>query len=223
MRILLVEDDYMLGSATRVALADAAHAIDWVLDGSAALIALTATAYEAVVLDLGLPKRDGLAVLSALRALGNDVPVIVATARDSITDRIGGLDLGADDYLVKPFAAAELLARLRAIARRRPGRAPPMLAHGRITLDPATRVATRGGRHARLSTREYALMYALMRRPGVILSRLQIERLVYGSEDMVDSNAVEFLIHGIRRRIGRSAIRNVRGVGWILEDPERTN
>ncbi|MDE1923233.1 MAG: response regulator transcription factor [Gammaproteobacteria bacterium] len=223
MRILLVEDDYMLGSATRVALADAAHAVEWVMDGGAAVAALAATAYEAVVLDLGLPRRDGLEVLKTLRGRDNLLPVIVATARDSIADRVRGLDCGADDYLAKPFSAAELLARLRAVSRRRPGGAPPVLTNGPVTLDPATRVAAMNGRSTPLSTREYALLYALMRRPGIVLSRTQIERLIYGSVNKVDSNAVEFLIHGIRRRLGRAAIRNIRGVGWILGDSEQRN
>lgn len=217
MRILLVEDDSMLGAATQQALRDAAHAVDWVLDGDSALAAVKASPYEAMLLDLGLPKRDGLAVLQALRQAGNNLPVIVVTARDGVDDRIRGLDLGADDYLIKPFEAGELLARLRAVARRKGGQAQPVLSNGLLSLDPATREASYGTSAARLSAREYALLHALLLRPGAILSRAELEERIYGWNEEVESNAVEFLIHGIRKKLGQAAIKNVRGVGWMVD------
>ena len=217
MRILLVEDDRMLGAATQQALRDAAHAVDWVLDGDSAMAAVKSTPYEAMLLDLGLPRRDGLSVLEALRKGGSNLPVIVVTARDGVDDRIRGLDLGADDYLVKPFDSAELLARLRAVARRKDGRSQPLLSNGVIDLDPATRQARLGTVSARLSAREYALLHALLVRPGAILSRRELEECIYGWNEEVESNTVEFLIHGIRRKLGQAAIKNVRGVGWMVD------
>lgn len=217
MRILLVEDDRMLGAATQQALRDAAHAVDWVLDGESALTAAKGTPYEAVLLDLGLPRRDGLAVLESLRRSGNPVPVIVVTARDAVEDRIRGLDLGADDYVVKPFESGELLARLRAVARRKAGQAGPVLSNGAIQLDPATREARCAGASVRLSAREYALLHALLLRPGSILSRGDLEERIYGWNEEVESNAVEFLIHGIRRKLGGTSIKNVRGLGWMVD------
>lgn len=222
MRLLLVEDDRMLGAAMQQSLRDAAHAVDWVRDAEGALAALQATAYEAVLLDLGLPGRDGIAVLQAMRAAGNDAPVLIATARDAVEDRIRGLDQGADDYLVKPFEPGELLARLRAIARRKAGHAHPLLGNGALTLDPGTREASvAGGPPVRLSGREYALLHALLLRPGAILSRAELEERIYGWNEEVESNAVEFLIHVIRRKLGATAIRNVRGIGWMVDrDPD---
>ena len=217
MRILLVEDDRMLGAATQEALRDAAHAVDWVMDGESALAAVRSTAYEAMLLDLGLPKRDGLSVLQAIRQGGNNVPVLIVTARDAVEDCIRGLDLGADDYLVKPFESGELLARLRAVARRKGGQGQPLLSNGALTLDPTTREASDGEHTVRLSAREYALLHALLLRPGAILSRKELEDRIYGWNEEVESNAVEFLIHGIRKKLGQSAIKNVRGVGWMVD------
>jgi two-component system, OmpR family, response regulator len=217
MRILLVEDDRMLGAATQEALRDAAHAVDWVTDGESALAAVRTTAYEAMLLDLGLPKRDGLSVLQAIRHGGNNLPVLIVTARDAVEDCIRGLDLGADDYLVKPFEAGELLARLRAVARRKGGQGQPLLSNGALTLDPTTREASYGDNTVRLSAREHALLHALLLRPGAILSRKELEDRIYGWNEEVESNAVEFLIHGIRKKLGQSAIKNVRGVGWMVD------
>ncbi len=217
MRLLLVEDDLMLGAATQQALRDAAHAVDWVREGAAALAAVKSTHYEAMLLDLGLPSRGGLAVLQSLRGDGNNLPVIIVTARDGIDDRIRGLDLGADDYLVKPFETAELLARLRAVARRKGGQGQPLLSNGVVELDPATREARHGESSARLSAREFAVLHALLSRPGAILSRRDLEDLVYGWNEEVESNAVEFLIHGIRKKLGQATIKNVRGVGWMVD------
>ncbi len=217
MRILLVEDDRMIGEATQQALKDAAYAVDWVRDGVSALDALVTGTYELAILDLGLPKQDGFSVLERLRGRGDRTPVLIVTARDGLDDRIRGLDLGADDYLVKPFAAAELMARMRAISRRLAGNAAPLLTNGLLSLDPATKEATFDERHCRLSAREFALLQALLIRPGAILSRDDLESRIYGWNEEVESNAVEFLIHGVRKKLGSEAIRNVRGVGWMVD------
>lgn len=216
MRILLVEDDPMIGEAVSMALKDAAYAVDWVTDGAAADNALRHGEHQTVLLDLGLPKRDGLEVLRRLRQEGNAVPVIVITARDGVDDRIKGLDFGADDYLVKPFDVNELLARLRAVIRRQGGQAAPVLTNGRISLDPATREARCGDVVELLSAREFALLHALLLRPGAILTRAELEERIYGWNEEVESNAVDFLIHGVRRKLGADVIRNVRGAGWMV-------
>ncbi len=217
MRILLVEDDRMIGEAVAVALKDAAYAVDWGQDGAAATSALEQGEHQAVLLDLGLPKRDGLEVLRRLRQAGNAVAVIVITARDGVEDRIKGLDFGADDYLVKPFDVDELLARLRAVARRQGGQAAPLLSNGVVSLDPATREAHRGDLVLQLSAREFALLQALLLRPGAILTRAELEARIYGWNEEVESNAVDFLIHGVRRKLGADVIRNVRGAGWMVD------
>ena len=220
MRILLVEDDLMIGEAVSVALRDAAYAVDWVKDGATADRVLENVEYQAVLLDLGLPKRDGLEVLRRLRQAGNTVPVIVITARDSVDDRIKGLDFGADDYLVKPFNLNEMLARLRAIIRRQGGQATPLLTNGKVTLDLATRQARCGDVMEVLSAREFALLQALLLRPGTILSRTELEERLYGWNEEVESNAVDFLIHGVRKKLGAHIIKNVRGAGWMVEKPQ---
>ncbi len=217
MRILLVEDDPMLGAATQQALRDAGHAVDWVRDGSAALAGAASLAYEALLLDLGLPRRDGLTVLRSLRQSGNELPVLIVTARDGVEERIRGLDLGADDYLVKPFEAGELLARLRAVVRRKGGQGRPVLGNGLIELDPATREVRHAGASVRLSNREFALLHALLLRPGALLSRGELEERIYGWGEEVESNAVEYLIHSIRKKLGAAVIKNVRGVGWMVD------
>ncbi len=219
MRILLVEDDSMIGEAVSVALKDAAYAVDWVKDGATASNVLESAEHQAVLLDLGLPKRDGLDVLRRLRQAGNAVPVIVITARDGVDDRIKGLDFGADDYLVKPFNLNELLARLRAIIRRQGGQATALLTNGQVTLDPTTREARRGDVVEVLSAREFALLQALLLRPGAILARAELEERIYGWNEEVESNAVDFLIHGVRRKLGSNIIKNVRGAGWMVEKP----
>lgn len=220
MRILLVEDDLMIGEAVSVALKDAAYAVDWVKDGATADRVLESAKYQAVLLDLGLPKRDGLEVLRRLRQAGDTVPVIVITARDSVDDRIKGLDFGADDYLVKPFNLNEMLARLRAIIRRQGGQATPLLTNGKVTLDLATRQARCGDVMEVLSAREFALLQALLLRPGTILSRTELEERLYGWNEEVESNAVDFLIHGVRKKLGAHIIKNVRGAGWMVEKPQ---
>lgn len=218
MRILLVEDDPMIGEAVRGALDDAAYAADWVRNGLSALTALAAQHYDLVLLDLGLPGLDGSRVLSRLRAQGNQVPLVIMTARDGLDDRLRGLDGGADDYLVKPFEMAELLARMRAVLRRRGGVGEPVLGNGAIALDPATfEASVYGGTPVALSRREFALLQALLIRPGTILSRAELEDRIYGWGEEVESNAVEFLIHALRRKLGQDAIRNVRGAGWMVQ------
>ena len=216
MRILLVEDDRMIAAAVSVALKDAAYSVDWVEDGAAASSVLENGKHQAVLLDLGLPKRDGVEVLRRLRQAGNTVPVIVITARDAMDDRIKGLDFGADDYLVKPFDVNELLARLRAVIRRQGGQAAPVLTNGIVSLDPATHVAQRGNVAHPLSAREFALLHALLLRPGAILSRAELEERIYGWNEEVESNAVDFLIHGVRKKLGAEIIKNVRGAGWMV-------
>ena len=219
MRLLLVEDDPMVGESIRDGLGQEGYTVDWVRDGKGAETALGAEPYAAVLLDLGLPRMDGLDVLRAARAQRNDVPILVITARDAVADRIKGLDAGADDYLVKPFDLDELAARVRALVRRAEGRAEPVVRHGPITLDPATRAVTLRGRPVDLSGREFALLQALLARPGTVLSRAQLEERLYGWDAEVGSNAVEVHIHNLRRKLGADTIRNVRGVGYTIPAP----
>ena len=219
MRVLLIEDDNMVGAAVEQALRDAAYAVDWVTDGETAIHAAENEAYEVVLLDLGLPKADGREVLRRFRSLGRRLPVIIVTARDGVDDRIDGLDLGADDYLVKPFEIRELLARMRAVLRREGSGSPALLGNGKLRLDPATREACFLDETSLLTAREFALLQALLTRPGTILSRSELERQIYGWNEEVESNAIEFLIHTIRKKLGAAAIRNVRGVGWMVDRP----
>ncbi|MEX3968922.1 response regulator transcription factor, partial [Paraburkholderia sp. EG286B] len=217
MRILLVEDDPMIGEAVQAALKDASYAADRVTDGALALTAFAAQRYDLILLDLGLPGRDGLDVLAGIRAKGSAVPVIIITARDGLDDRLRGLDGGADDYILKPFEMAELLARIRVAIRRQVGSAAPVLSNGIVSLDPATReVAVGACAPIPLSNREFSLLRALLVRPGAILSRSELEDRIYGWGEEVESNAVEVLIHSLRRKLGSSVIKNVRGVGWMV-------
>lgn len=221
MRILLVEDDNMIGEAISIALRSEAYAVDWVTDGKAASRVLDGADHQAVLLDLGLPGRDGIAVLQQLRAQGNAVPVIIITARDAVEDRIKGLDAGADDYLVKPFDVHELQARLRAVIRRKGGQAAPVLDNGIVSLDPATREARRGDARHLLSAREFALLHALLLHPGAILTRAELEARIYGWNEEVESNAIDFLIHGVRKKLGADVIKNVRGAGWMVDKEDK--
>lgn len=216
MRILLVEDDRLVGEAVQQALRDAAYASDWVQDGETALSALTTQAYGLMLLDLGLPRKDGFEVLQETRKGQHTLPVIIMTARDAVADQVRGLDAGADDYLVKPFSIQALLARIRAVIRRQQGLANPLLSNGVLELDPATREVSAADQTFQLSAREYALLYALMLRPGAILSRAELEERIYGWNEEVESNVVEFLIHSLRKKLGSDAIKNVRGVGWMV-------
>jgi two-component system, OmpR family, response regulator len=217
MRILLVEDDPMIGAAIQGALKDAAYAADWVKNGQTALTTLGCQHYDLVLLDLGLPGKDGLDVLADIQAKNNPVPLLIITARDGLDDRLRGLDGGADDYVLKPFEMAELLARMRAVLRRKGGHAAPALSNGVVSLDPAARQATtQGGLTVQLSSREFSLLHALLVRPGAILSRGELEDRIYGWGDEVESNAVEYLIHALRRKVGSEVIKNIRGVGWMV-------
>ena len=216
MRILLVEDDTMIGESLREALRAQGMAADWVRDGRAADAVLASERFDAVLLDLGLPQRGGLEVLHALRARGNATPVIVVTARDTLADKVAGLDAGADDYLAKPFELDELLARLRAVVRRQAGRAGGVLEVADLRLDPATREVSRGGRPVLLSAREFALLEALMERPGAILSRAQLEDRLYGWGQELESNAISVYVHQLRRKLGDDLLHTLRGVGYYV-------
>jgi two-component system OmpR family response regulator len=207
----------MIGDAIQGALRDASYAVDWVKDGQVALNILSCQHYDLILLDLGLPGKDGHEVLRAIRAGKNPVPLLVITARDGLEDRLLGLDGGADDYVVKPFEMAELLARMRAVLRRKGGSGAPVLSNGMVTLDPASHSATVGGGSPQvLSNREFSLLQALLVRPGTILSRSELEERIYGWGEEIESNMVEFLIHAIRKKLGSEVIRNIRGVGWMV-------
>ena len=223
MRVLLAEDDPMIGASVRHGLRQDGFAVDWVEDGRAAELALAEGVHDALVLDLGLPRRSGLEVLGAMRKSGDTRPVLVLTARDAIADRVAGLDAGADDYVVKPFDLNELSARLRALLRRGTGRAGRLLASGDVEIDPASREVRFKGESLAVSPREFALLEALLTRPGVILSRAQLEDKLYGWNDPVESNAVEVHIHSLRKKLGADFIRNVRGVGWMVARTESTH
>lgn len=214
MRILLVEDDNMIGQSLRQALTENGLTVDWVKDGVLAQDALAQGGYAAVLLDLGLPRRSGLEVLRRARQDGDRTPMLVLTARDGVDDRVEGLDVGADDYLVKPFELRELLARMRAIVRRVGGHAQSTIGTAETQLDLSSRELTHAGTSILLSAKEFRLMHALLERPGAILSRTQLEERLYGWGEEVSSNAVEVLIHGVRRKLGADVIRNVRGLGW---------
>jgi two-component system OmpR family response regulator len=217
MRVLLIEDDRMVGAAVTQALRVAAYAVDWVTDGKAAVDAVEAETYDLALLDLGLPLADGLTLLRHFRKSYRDLPVIIATARDGVDDRVDGLDLGADDYLTKPFEVRELLARMRAILMRQGSGTSPILSNGVVSLDPATHDASFNEGTCCLTAHEFALLQALLIRPGTILSREDLERRIYGWNEEVESNAVEFLIHSVRKKVGTTAIRTVRGVGWMVD------
>lgn len=216
MRLLLVEDDPMIGEAVLDLLRAEHYAVDWVRDGQMADTALRTQGYDLVLLDLGLPRRDGLAVLRDLRARKDRTPVLIATARDALAQRVEGLDAGADDYVLKPYELDELLARIRALLRRAAGRAEPVYEHQGVSIDPATREVTVRGQPVLLSAREWAVLEPLLARPGLVLSRTQLEEKLYGWKDSISSNAVEVYVHGIRRKLGPDIIQNVRGVGYLV-------
>jgi len=216
MRLLLAEDDAMIGESIRRGLRQDGFAVDWVRDGRAAEVALAENVHDLVLLDLGLPRKEGLDVLRAMRRRGDARPVLIVTARDAVADRVAGLDAGADDYVLKPFELTELAARIRALLRRRSGRAAPALTAGDITLDPATHEVRVRENPVALSAREFALLEALLVRPGAVLSRAQLEEKLYGWNEEVGSNAVEVHLHALRRKLPPDTIRNVRGVGWTI-------
>ena len=216
MRLLLVEDDRMIGESVRTALRQEGYAVDWVRDGRAADATLASERFALVLLDLGLPGKDGIEVLRAQRARKDATPVIVLTARDATQDRIAGLDAGADDYVVKPFDIDELGARIRAALRRSAGRAEPGIEVAGVRVNPATKEVTREGKPVALSAREYAVLEALLLRPGAILSRAQLEDRLYGWGEEIESNAVEVYVHGLRKKLGTRFIQTVRGVGYFI-------
>jgi two-component system response regulator QseB len=216
MRLLLVEDDPMIGASVQKGLRQDGFSVDWVRDGRAAEAAVHANPYDLVLLDLGLPGKGGNEVLRSLRAAGNPVPVLIVTARDAVSDRIAGLDAGADDYIVKPFDLDELAARIRAVHRRHAGRADTRIEVGAVTFDTASRRVTLAGKEIALSARELALLEALLARPGAILSRAQLEERIYGWGEEVESNAVEVYVHALRKKLGADFIRTVRGVGYTV-------
>jgi DNA-binding response OmpR family regulator len=218
LRVLLVEDDALLGDGIRAGLRLADYAVDWVRDGESARLALLDHDYDACVLDLGLPKKDGLAVLRDLRARGSQLPVLVLTARDTAADKIGGLDAGADDYLTKPFDLGELQARMRALLRRAAGAATPLLTHGAIVLDPAARRVTLAGEPVKLSGREYALLHDLLSHRNLVRSRAQLEESLYAWGEEAESNTVEVYIHFLRKKLGADSIETVRGFGYRIGD-----
>lgn len=214
MRLLLVEDDIMIAESLNEALTGENYAVDWVRDGHSATLALNNGVYDLLLLDLGLPKKQGLEVLSEYRQRGGMLPVLIITARDATADRVSGLDAGADDYLVKPFDLEELFARVRALLRRHAGRAQPMIVHGELTLNPASHEVFWSGKLLSLSAREFALLQALLDPPGRVLSLAELEEKLYGWDREIGSNAVEVYIHHLRKKLGAHFIRNVRGVGY---------
>ncbi len=218
MRILLIEDDTMIGKAVHRGLAQAGFTVDWVTDGRSAELALANGVYDLAILDLGLPKKDGMAILTSLRGLGNSMPVLIASARDTVQDRIAGLEAGADDYVLKPFDLDELVARVRALLRRHAGSGSPILKCGALTLDPVRKVVLRDGEVVELSAKEFSVLETLMQRPGAVLSRQQLEESVYGWGEEVGSNAIEVHLHHLRKKLGSGSIRNVRGVGYRVSE-----
>jgi len=216
MRLLIIEDDALLGNGIQTGLIQANYAVDWVTDGEAGEHALKVETYEALILDLTLPKKEGLHILKDLRKRGDSLPVLILTARDTITDKVIGLDSGADDYLVKPFDLDELMARLRALLRRYHGRAMPIIQHGDLQLDPAAHTLTQAGQMIILSPREFAILQMLLENTGRVLSRNRLEESLYGWDEVIESNAVEVHIHNLRKKLSKDLIRTVRGVGYII-------
>ena len=217
MRILLVEDDALLGDGICVGLTQAGFTVDWVKDGKAGLAAVSAGWHELIILDLGLPGISGQELLSSLRKDGHDIPVLILTARDTVDQRVAGLDAGADDYMTKPFDLDELSARLRALLRRRSGRTAPLLTHGDIVLDPAAHATTFHGEAVNLSHREFSMLQLLLESAGRVLSRQHFEENLYGWDEEIESNAIEVHIHHLRKKLGSDLIRTVRGVGYTID------
>lgn len=216
MRLLLAEDDIMLGEALQDSLMAEGFVVDWMKDGQSALTAARDGDYDLLILDLGLPRRDGMSVLGQLRREGSELPVLILTARDALEDRVAGLDAGADDYLLKPFERAELAARLRALLRRRHGRAHPELRHGALVLDPAAQQVHFHGEAVKLPRREFTLLRELLEHAGEVLTRERLEAALYGWMDDIESNSLEVHVHHLRRKFGSTLIRTVRGVGYLI-------
>jgi two-component system OmpR family response regulator/two-component system response regulator QseB len=219
MRILLAEDDPQLGDGLMVGLRQAGHAVDWVRDGIAAELALKSEPFDLLLLDLGLPRQDGVTVLRQLRARGQTLPVLILTARDAVNDKVAGLDAGADDYLVKPVDLDELSARVRALSRRASGHAQPRLQLGDLEIDPAARTVSVAGVPVELAMREYSLLQTLAENAGRVMTRAQLESSLYGWRDEPDSNAIEVHIHHLRKKLGAERIRTLRGVGYMMPKP----
>lgn len=222
MRILLVEDDELLGDGLRTGLIQYGYAVDWLKDGASADQALKTENFELVVLDLGLPKMAGISVLQSIRSRGQTMPILILTARDSVEDRIKGLDSGADDYLTKPFDLDELCARLRALQRRFSSRAEPLLVHDNISLDPASHTVTLNSEVINVSRREFALLHKLLENAGRVLSREHLTQSLYGWGEDVDSNALEVHIHNLRKKFGQDFIHTIRGIGYMIDKSKDT-
>ncbi|MBS0349772.1 MAG: response regulator [Proteobacteria bacterium] len=222
MRILLVEDDELLGDGIRTGLRHYGYTVDWVKDGKAAHRVLTTPQedFDVIVLDLGLPKMSGLDLLRSIRERHITIPVVILTARESVEDRVKGLDAGADDYLTKPFDLDELCARMRALQRRSKARANPVIVYGNIELDPASHTVQQGGKDAIISRREFALLQKLLENTGRVISREQLNQTLYGWGENIDSNALEVHIHNLRKRFGSNLIRTIRGVGYMISKEE---
>jgi two-component system response regulator QseB len=216
MRLLLIEDDPMIGDSVRRALRQDGFSVDWIRDGKSGEGALDDKVHDLLLLDLGLPGKEGLDVLKSLRAKGNMIPVLILTARDAVPDRVAGLNAGADDYLVKPFDLEELVARIHALLRRQSGRADTLLRHGALTLNPVTHEVHLAGQPLALSAREFALLQAFVERPGAVFSVQQLQDKIYGWDDEVGSNTIEVYIHALRKKLGSDFIKNVRGVGYMV-------
>jgi two-component system response regulator QseB len=221
MRLLVVEDDALLGQGIEAGLKQAGFTVDRAVDGRAAALALDAVDYALLVLDLGLPRMSGLDLLSSLRSKGRDIPVLILTARDTVQDRVAGLNAGADDYLVKPFDLAELVARIRALLRRAHGRSAAVIRHGNLQLDPASLQVTQDGQTIQLSARECAILVDLLEHKGVALSRARLEESLYGWNEEVESNAIEVHIHNLRKKLGDQLIKTIRGVGYLIRKETR--
>lgn len=217
MRVLLAEDDHLLGQGIRAGLIQEGYAVDWVYDGQTARSALMAEPYDLLVLDIGLPQHSGLEVLKYIRSMGNNIPTVILTARDTVQDRILGLDSGADDYLIKPFDLDELCARLRALSRRLSGRSTPIITHGDITIDPAAHLIHKGTTRIDLTPREYALLITLVEHAGKVQSRTRLEESLYPWHEEVESNTIEVHIHHLRKKLGNELIRTIRGIGYIID------
>lgn len=218
MRLLLVEDDEMVGKSLQRGLVQAGFRVDWVRDGREAELALGHAIHDLAILDLGLPKIDGMKLLETMRKRGNGMPVLIASARDTVRDKIAGLEAGADDYVLKPFDLDELIARVRALLRRHAGSSTPILRCGALTLDPAKRVVTLNDQPVELSAREFGLLEALMLRPGTVISKEKLEESIYGWGEEIASNAIEVHVHNLRRKLGSDRIRNMRGVGYRVAE-----
>jgi two-component system response regulator QseB len=216
MRLLLVEDDELLGDAVRTGLSQEGYTVDWMKDGISAEAALKAEHFDLVVLDLGLPRRSGLEILKTLRNSSNPIPVLILTARDTVSDRVQGLDTGADDYFIKPFDMDELNARIRALLRRSSGRASPVLVHKDITLDPVAHIVTHNDKPVELSAREFVILQTLLENMGKVISKSRLEQGLYGWNMEVESNTVEVYIHHLRKKLGNDLIQTIRGVGYMI-------